>query len=77
MYTNAYDEYVKSQFKCKCGVKLVNYTMTNEINNRELFYKLKACVNCGKNYLIKDGEPKLLSRLEFRKILYACKEIQK
>lgn len=52
--------------ECKCGGS-INGWATNR-NNEHIYKGLGVCIDCNKDYYLKDGEYKFLSKAEFRRI---------
>lgn len=72
MDTTVYDQYVKTQPRCTCGVKLTGYSIINGITDQELYSQLKTCMDCDKNYVIKDEKAIRLTNAEFRRLFNKC-----
>jgi hypothetical protein len=57
---------------CKCGGHLSFWVTKKE--NEEVFKDLYQCIDCGKDYMLKDGKYKFISKAEFRRITRSRKD---
>lgn len=57
---------------CKCGGHIGAWS-TNK-DNEYIYKNLGVCIDCGKNYILKDGQYKYLSNAEFRRITGSRRE---
>jgi hypothetical protein len=61
--------------ECKCGGHIGGWATRKE---EEYIYKdLGACIDCDKNYILKDGKFKYISKAEFRRIIATRKQNEK
>jgi hypothetical protein len=52
--------------ECTCGGHIGGLSTSEE--NENVYKDLGVCIDCGKNYILKDGKFKYISKAEFRRI---------
>ena len=52
---------------CKCSSHLGMWA--SKKGDEKIYENLYQCIDCGKNYLLKDGKFKYISKSEFRRII--------